>query len=166
EADAGSLCDAAQGGAGAMGPADVASAAGTAGPNDTTDPPTRRALAARSPIRFAVRRAEGAFLPLPPVLFLVLEPRQKSRRGAEGPEFEDDLAVLRVLRVKQDAFALVDHVGRLLERDFVVVLSFLPTRQVEPLHVEEQESPPGLPDPPLPRLDESLLRDGDGLEDR
>src|SRR5205823_10554305 len=84
EADAGGLCDAAQGGAGTMGPADVASAAGTAGPNDTTDPPTRRALAARSPIRFAVRRAEGAFLPLPPVLFLVLEPRQKSRRGAEG----------------------------------------------------------------------------------
>src|SRR5205823_3331627 len=36
----------------------------------------------------------------------------------------------------------------------------------EPLHVEEQESPPGLPDPPLPRLDEGLLRHGDGLEDR
>src|SRR2546428_5673009 len=41
-------------------------------------------------ILFPVRRAQCAFLPLPAVLLLLLEPRKQSRRRTERPELEDD----------------------------------------------------------------------------
>jgi hypothetical protein len=100
------------------------------------------------------------------MLLLVLQPREEAGRGPEGPELEYDLAVLRVLRLKLDPLALMDHVNRLFEGDLVVMLALLAAREVHPRHVEEEEPSSRLPHPPLPRLDQGLLRKGDGLEDR
>jgi hypothetical protein len=116
-------------------------------------------------ILFPVRGAQRAFLSLPAVLLLFLEPREQSRRRAERPELEDDPAVLLVLRHEEDALALRNHVDRLFERNLVVAFPLLSTGEVEPFHVQQEESPSSLPDPALPLLDERLLRKGDGLED-
>src|SRR5712691_7578137 len=45
-------------------------------------------------VGFAVRGSQGAFVALPAVFLLVLEPREEAGRGAERPELEDHLAVL------------------------------------------------------------------------
>src|SRR5439155_26894215 len=148
-------------------PADAAGASNSAPSEgaiaafDAGDQATARSLA----ILFAVRGAQGALLAFPAVLLLVLEPRQQPRRRAERPELEDDLAVFLVLRFQEHAFALVDDVDRLLERDFVVAFPFLTAREVEPFHVEEEEPPPGLPHPSFPLFDERLLRERDRFED-
>src|SRR3989475_9461656 len=131
-----------------------------------TGPPAGRGTEWRPlTIFFSVRRAQRALLPLAAVLLLVLEPREQSRRRTERPELEDDLAMLRVLRLQEDAFPFVEHVDRFLERDLVVAFPFLASGEVEPLHVQEEEPPPGLPHPSLPLLHERLLRQGHGFED-
>src|SRR5207302_10064318 len=116
-------------------------------------------------IFFAVRGAQGALLAFPAVLLFVLEPREQPRRSTERPELEDDLAVLLVLRFQEHAFALVDHVDCLLERDLAVAFPFLTAREVEPFHVQEEEPSPGLPHPSFPLFDERLLRERDRFED-
>src|SRR5256712_12554262 len=75
-------------------------------PSEPADEADARSLA----ILFPVRRAQRAFLSLPAVLLLFLEPREQSRRRAERPELEDDPAVLLVLRHAEDALALRNHV--------------------------------------------------------
>src|SRR2546422_5377614 len=82
----------------ALHPADEAKATGA--------PAGRAATGRPLTILFSVRRAQRALLPLPAVLFLVLEPREQPGRRTEWPELEDYLAMLRVLRFKEHAFAL------------------------------------------------------------
>src|SRR5437773_1786246 len=82
------------------GPADAAGASnpapseGAIAASNAGDQATARSLA----VLFAVRGAQGALLAFPAMLLLVLEPREQTRRRAERPELEHDLAVLLVLR--------------------------------------------------------------------
>src|SRR5712691_6611802 len=99
------------------------------------------------------------------MLLLFLEPREQSRRCAERPELEDDPTMRLILRDEEHAPAFWDHVDRLFERDFVVAFPLLAAGEIEPFHVQQEESPSSLPHPPLPLFDERLLRKGDGLED-
>src|SRR6266516_1162315 len=116
-------------------------------------------------VRFAVRGSQGAFVALPAVFLLVLEPREEAGRGAERPELEDHLAVLLVLRLQEYPPAFGDHIDRLLERNLVEPFPFLAARQIKPVGIEEEEAPSGLPHPSLPRVHERLLRHGDRLID-
>src|SRR5947207_3021193 len=61
-------------------------------------PPRQTARTMGRVFLFAVRGAQGALLAFPAMLLLVLEPREQTRRRAERPELEHDLAVLLVLR--------------------------------------------------------------------
>src|SRR2546422_2623700 len=130
-------------------------------PSEPADEADARSLA----ILFPVRRTQRAFLSLPAVLLLFLEPREQSRRCAERSKLEDDPAMHFVLRDEEDALALWDHVDRLFERDLVVAFPLLAAGEIEPFHVQQEQSPSSLPDPALPLLDERLLRKCDGLED-
>src|SRR5437867_4999438 len=116
-------------------------------------------------VRFAVRGSQGAFVALPAVFLLVLEPREEAGRGAERPELEDHLAVLLVLRLQEYTPAFGDHIDRLLEGNLVESLPFLAARQIKPVGIEAEEAPSGLPHPSLPRVHERLLRHGHRLID-
>src|SRR5713226_5816364 len=137
-------------------PADEAKATGA---------PGGRAADGRSlAIFLPVWRAQRPFLPLPAVLLLFLEPRKQSRRRTERPELEDDLAMFLVLREEEHPPALRNHIDCLLERNLVIPFPFLAAREIEPFHVEEQDSSPRLPHPSFSLLDERLLCEGHGFE--
>src|SRR5207249_8961 len=146
----------------AAGPAD---GTGAASPAAATAPADGRPLATRFPIFLAVRGPKRPFLPLPAVLLLLLEPREQPGRRTERPELEDDLAMFLVLRHEEHPPALRDDIDRLLERNLVVALPFLATREVEPFHIQEEDSSAGLPHPSFALLDERPLCKGHGLED-
>src|SRR2546428_492764 len=131
-----------------------------------TGAPAGRTADGRSlAILLSIWRAQRAFLPLPAVLLLLLEPRKQSRRRTERPELEDDLAMFLVLRDKEHPLALRNHIDRLLERNLVVAFPFLAAGKIEPFHVEEEDPSPGLPHPSFALLDERLLCECHGLED-
>src|SRR6266516_6869716 len=116
-------------------------------------------------VRFAVRGSQGAFVALSAVYLLVLEPREEAGRGAERPELEDHLTVLGVLGLQQHPPAFWHHIDRLLAGNLVEPLPFLATLEVEPVGIQEEEAPSGLPHPSLPRIHERLLRHGHRLVD-
>src|SRR5213080_1690772 len=142
-----------------------ANGTGAASPAATTAPADGRPLATRFPIFLAVRRPKRPFLALPAVLLLLLEPREQSGRRTKRPELEDDLAMFLVLRHEEHPPALRDDIDRLLERNLVVAFPLLATREVEPFHIEEEDSSAGLPHPSFALLDERPLCKGHGLED-
>src|SRR2546428_3029865 len=79
-------------------------------------------------ILLSIWRAQRAFLPLPAVLLLFLEPRKQSRRRTERPELEDDLAMFLVLRDEEYPLALRNNIDGLLKRNLVVAFPFLAAR--------------------------------------
>src|SRR3989475_1665910 len=142
-----------------------ANGTGAASPAAATAPADGRPLATRFPIFLAVRGPKRPFLPLPAVLLLLLEPREQPGRRPERPELEDDLAMFLVLCHEEHPPALRDDIDRFLERNLVVAFPLLATREVEPFHIEEEDSSAGLPHPSFPLLDGRLLCAGPRPED-
>src|SRR5207244_11001201 len=77
-----------------------ANGTGAASPATATAPTDRRPLATRIPILLAVRGPKRPFLPLPAVLFLLLEPREQSGRRTARSALEADLAMFLVFRAE------------------------------------------------------------------
>src|SRR5438093_9322974 len=121
-----------------------ANGTGAASPAAATAPADGRPLATRVPISLARRGPERPVFPLPAALLPLLDPRQAPVRRPERPELEDHLAMFLVLRHEEHPPTLRDDIDRLLERNLVVALPFRATRQVEPLHLEEEASLAGL----------------------
>src|SRR5439155_13368276 len=142
-----------------------ANGTGAASPAAATAPADGRPLATRFPIFLAVRGPKRPFFPLPAVLLLLLEPREQPGRRTERPELEDDLAMFLVLRHEEHPPALRDDIDRLIERNLGLAIPLLARREVEPLHIEEEDSSAGLPHPSFALLDERPLCKGHGLED-
>src|SRR2546428_9263538 len=94
-----------------------------------TGAPAGRTADGRSlAILLSIWRAQRAFLPLPAVLLLLLEPRKQSRRRTERPELEDDLAMFLVLGDEEYPLALRNDIDGLLKRNLVVAFPFLAAR--------------------------------------
>jgi len=55
--------------------------------------------------------------------------------------------LLLVLRDEEHALPFRNHVDRLFERNLVISFPFLAAGEIEPFHVQQEESPTGLPDP-------------------